>query len=198
MPVTRSVAATARRTQILDATIEVIAAEGFARASFSRIAEQAALSSTRLISYHFAGKDELVGALVEHVVAEIGAHVGRRVSAASSPADRLQAYIEGVVDFADTRRAPMRALLQVLLSGAWDGTTPGPPATGYLEEILRGGQQAGEMRSFDVRVMAAAVQRAVEGVPFQLQSEPDLDCSAYAAELVELFRLATRATREEP
>jgi AcrR family transcriptional regulator len=64
---TRSAAATARRSQILEATIDVVAEEGFAKASFARICERAGLSSTRLISYHFAGKAELVSALVEHV-----------------------------------------------------------------------------------------------------------------------------------
>ena len=115
----RSAAATARRAQILDATIDVIAQEGFARASFARICERAGLSSTRLISYHFAGKAELVAALVEHVIAGIGEHVGARVMAAETPGARLGAYIDGVVGYADTHRAPMSALLQVVTSGAW-------------------------------------------------------------------------------
>jgi hypothetical protein len=49
------------------------------------------------------------------------------------------------------------------------------------------------MRDFDTHVMASTVQRAVEAVPFQLQADPGLDCTAYAAELVELFDRATRA-----
>ncbi len=188
----RSVASTARRAQILEATIAVIAEEGFARASFSRIGERAGLSSTRLISYHFTGKDELVGALVEHVIGAIGSYVGERVAREATPSGRLRAYISSTVEFADTHRAQMRALLQVVLSGAWDGTPDEGPVTSHLEEMLLAGQRAGEMRPFDVRVMAATVQRAVEGVPFQLQSEPDLDCAAYAVELVDLFDRATR------
>ncbi|MEP7024912.1 MAG: TetR family transcriptional regulator, partial [Actinomycetota bacterium] len=50
----RSVTAMARRSQIVTATIDVIAEVGFGQASFARIAERAGLSSTRLISYHFA------------------------------------------------------------------------------------------------------------------------------------------------
>lgn len=189
----RSFISTTRRAQILDATIEVIADEGFARASFGRIAERAGLSSTRLISYHFAGKDELVGAVVEHVVREIGEFVGARVLAESTASGRLRAYVEAVVTFADEHRAEMRALLQVVMSGAWSDGTAGPSDTSHLEKILLAGQREGEMRAFDVRVVASTVQRAVEGVPFQLMSEPDLDCAAYAAELVDLFDRATRA-----
>jgi AcrR family transcriptional regulator len=189
----RSVASTARRAQILEATIDVIATEGFAGASFKRIAERAGLSSTRLISYHFAGKDELVGALVEHVVAGIGAHVGARVRQEETPRGRLGAYIEGVVSYADVERKPMAALLQVVMAGAGGATTEGPSDLSHLERILADGQRQGEMRDFDTRVMATTIQRAVETVPFQLQADPDLDCAAYATELVELFDHATRA-----
>ncbi len=191
--IARSVASTARRAQILDATIEVIAAEGFSAASFKRIAEQAGLSSTRLISYHFAGKHELVSALVEHVVAGIGAHVGARVMAEGTARGQLGAYIEGVVEHADTHGAPMAALLQVVMSGAWSEGKPTPSDVSHLERILRDGQERGEMRDFDLHVMATTIQRAVETVPFQLQADPDLDCAAYARELVELFDRATRS-----
>ena len=190
---TRSTAAAARRAQILEATIEVIAEEGFARASFARIRERAGLSSTRLISYHFAGKAELVAALVEHVVAGIGEHVGARVMAAETPGERLRAYIEGVVGYADAHRAPMSALLQVVVSGAWGDGRPAPSDVSHLERILAGGQRTGEMRAFDTHVMASTIQRAVEAVPFQLEADADLDCTAYATELVELFDRATRA-----
>ena len=189
----RSAASTARRAQILDATIAVVAEEGFGKATFARIAERAGLSSTRLISYHFAGKDDLVAALVGHVVRGIGDDVGARVMAESTATGRLAAYIEGVVTYADSHRAPMAALLQVVMSGAW-GTGEAPPSdVSHLERILRDGQDAGELRAFDPTVMATTIQRAVEAVPFQLQADPDLDCTAYAAELVELFDRATRA-----
>lgn len=193
MQVTRSAASTARRAQILEATISVIAEEGFAKASFARIAERAQLSSTRLISYHFAGKDDLVAALVEHVVHDIGDHVGGLVAKEATARGRLTAYIAGVVMYADTHRAPMSALLQVAMSAAAGAGTAGPSDTSHLERILRAGQEAGEMRDFDASVMATTVQRAVEIVPFRLLAEPDLDCTTYAVELVELFDRATRA-----
>lgn len=187
----RSLTSTARRTQIVGATVEVIAAEGFGQASFARIASQAGLSSTRLISYHFAGKDDLIAAVVDDVVGAIGTAVGRRVRAASTAAGMLHAYIEGVTEFTATHRPAMRALLQIVRSGALPGGG-GDVAVGHVEAILRRGQAEGEFRDFDPQVMAIAVQRAVEALPFALESDPDLDCAAYASELVTLFRLATR------
>lgn len=189
----RSLTAQARRAQILAATIGVIADEGYPQASFARIAERAQLSSTRLISYHFAGKDELMGAVVAQVLTAIGGDVGRRVAGQSTAAGRLQAYIEGVVDFAAGHRSEMRALLQMVLSGGFPaGTGADDAVPGHVEAILRQGQAAGEFRDFDPRVMALAVQRAVEALPFALEADPDLDCAAFGRELVTLFALATR------
>ena len=63
----------ARRAQIVDAAIETIAELGYARASFAQIARRAALSSTGLISYHFAGKDELIAEVIASIYSTIGA-----------------------------------------------------------------------------------------------------------------------------
>ena len=192
----RSVTSAARRTQIVEATIAVVAADGLAQASFARIARQAGLSSTRLISYHFAGRDDLVLAVVQHVVEAIGTAVGSRVRAETTATGRLRAYIAGTVTFIDEHRAPMTALLQIVLAGALpQGTGADEPAPRHLEAILREGQAAGEFRDFDPRVVALAVQRALEGLPPALRAEPDLDCDAFGRELVTLFDLATRRER---
>jgi hypothetical protein len=63
-----------------------------------------------------------------------------------------------------------------------------------LEGILRAGQDAGEFRGFDVTVMATLIQRSVDGLPFLLAVDPELDIAAYAREVVTVFDLATRMT----
>ena len=67
-PPRRSVTEAARRRQIVDATISTVAEVGYGRASYAQIARQAGLSSTGLISYHFAGKADLIQAVVAQVV----------------------------------------------------------------------------------------------------------------------------------
>lgn len=192
----RTVTTQARRAQILAATVAVIADQGYGRTSFARIAEQAGLSSTRFISYHFAGKDELITAVVQHVVSAVGTHVGHRVQAETTATGRLRAYIESVVEFTDSHRAEMRALLLIVLAGALPtGTDADQAVPGHLEAILRHGQADGEFRDFDPAVMAMSIQRAVEGLPFALDSDPDLDCDHVSRELITLFDLATRRDR---
>lgn len=185
--------ANARRSQIVTATIDVIAEVGFGQVSFARIGERAGLSSTRLISYHFAGKDELITAVAQDVIASIGEYMAQRVGAETNAAGMLRAYIEGTVEFTVTHRARMKALLEIFLGGTlhYDAGTE-QTVVGHVEAILRQGQADGEFREFDPRVVATAVQRAVEGLPFLLESVPDLDCAAYGRELVTLFELGTR------
>ena len=189
----RSVTAQARRAQIVAATVDVIAESGYGQTSFARIAEHAGLSSTRLISYHFAGKDELIAAVADDVIASIGDHLGRRLAAQVNAAGMLRAYIEGMVEFTADHRARMKALLEIFLGGGlhYDADAD-RSVTGHVERILRQGQAEGEFRDFDPRVVATAIQRAVEGLPFLLESTPDLDCAAYGRELVTLFELGTR------
>lgn len=189
----RSVTATARRAQIVAATIELIAEVGYRQASFTRIAERAGLSSTRMISYHFAGKSDLIEAVADDVMTSIGEFMAERVGAETSFPGMLRAYIEGTVEFIAAHRTQMKALLDIFLAGDLDYDAGDDAAVvGDVEAILRQGQADGDFRDFDTRVMATAVQRAVDGLPFLLETTPGLDCAAYARELVTLFDLATR------
>jgi AcrR family transcriptional regulator len=184
----------ARRAQIVQAAIEAIAEAGFRGATFARIARQAGLSSTGLISYHFAGRDELIGEVVATVIGDIGAFMTHRMAGVSGPSAALRAYIEGNAEFTATHRAEMKALLEIFLNGGlpYDTDTE-QAALSPVEEILRAGQRSGEFRDFDPTVMATMIQRAVDGLPFLLAARPDLDVAAYAAEVVTTFELATRA-----
>jgi AcrR family transcriptional regulator len=189
----RTFTETARRSQIVAAAIETIADMGYARASFTQIARRAGLSSTGLISYHFAGKQELMGQAVTEVYTLISEFMTERMRGVASAAQALETYIRANIEFVAGHRTQMKALLEIFLNGglAYDAGTE-LVVLSPVEEILRGGQQAGEFRAFDARVMAAVVQRAIDGVPFLLETHPDLDLNRYADELVTLFTLATR------
>jgi AcrR family transcriptional regulator len=189
-----SFTAQARRAQIVQAAIETIAELGYGQASFARIAEKAGLSSTRLISYHFAGKRELIEQVVTQLYQEIGGFMAERLSGRSTATGALHAYIEGYIEFIAEHRTQMKALLSVFLSGAldYDPSEDEPVVLSPVEQILRDGQSAGEFREFDTRVVAAAVQRSLDGIPMMLESHPDLDLTGCARELVTLFDLGLR------
>jgi AcrR family transcriptional regulator len=192
----RTVTEQARRGQIVAAAIETIAELGYPKASYARIAERAGLSSTGLISYHFANKSDLIEQVATNVIGQIGAFVHERFTAATSAPERLRAYILGSTEFIGKHRTPMKALLEIFLHGAlgYDATDE-QRALSPLEQVLTEGQHTGEFRSFDVRVMATAIQRAVDGLPFLLEAHPDVDPDAYGAEIATTFDLATRSPR---
>jgi AcrR family transcriptional regulator len=199
----RRLAPEARRREIIAATIDTVAALGYRSASFAKIAERAGLSSTRLISYHFAGRDELMSATVEAVYRELDAHLAARLAAAADPRAELLAYVRGVVEFVGGHRVEMHAMTAIFVGfrdEAGASRSFGPAADersiGLVEDILRRGQAAGCFRAFAPFVLASVVQRSVDGLPFLIESRPELDLDAYADELVETVDRATR--RREP
>ncbi|MEU4832575.1 TetR family transcriptional regulator [Streptosporangium sp. NPDC023615] len=192
-------AAVARRAQIVEAAVETIAELGYGQASFARIAERAGLSSTRLISYHFRGKDELIARIVAVIHGEIGEFMSARVRAESTAAGAIRAYITGNVEFIAANRARMRALYEIFVNhrpedgeGAHDAAVD-LGVLSHVEEILRWGQREGEFRAFEPRVMAMSIQRSVDGLVFLLETGTDVDTSGYASELATIFDLATRS-----
>lgn len=185
----RSFTAEARRAQIVTAAIEVIAEVGYPQTSFARIAEHARLSSTRLISYHFAGKKELIEQVVASLYEEMGGFMTERLTNASTPVEALHGYIEGYLDFVAGHRTQMKALLSIFLNGAldFDPAEQEPVVLSPVERILTDGIEAGVFRECDVRVVASAVQRSLDGIPLMLQAHPDLDLRTCARELVALY-----------
>ena len=173
---------TARRAQIVEAAIDTIATEGLAATSFAKIARTAGLSSTGLISYHFASKRELMDEVVRAVTGELADAVADRMRAADGAAERLRAYLTATIEFAGEHHRRLRAAREIAPAAGGDG----------LEALLRAGQLAGEFRFFDVAVMALAVRAVRDGVLDRLATEPGLDIGTCTEELGTTFELATR------
>ncbi|WP_433065000.1 TetR/AcrR family transcriptional regulator [Dactylosporangium sp. CS-033363] len=198
MRVNDTVTAGARRAQIVTAAIDTIAELGYGNASFARIAKRAGISSTRLISYHFDDKAELVRAVVAAVLSEAAEYMGKRLGAAEGRPELLKVYIESNLAFIAEHPTAIRAVIEIAANArAEDGTPLVRPAdvddpTTRLVAMFREGQQAGDFRDFDPAVMAVTIRAAIDAAA----SVPDLDPHAYAAELVALFTLATR--KEQP
>lgn len=188
-----------RRAQLVAAAIEVIAERGYVNASLSVIAARAGTSKGVLL-YHFAGKDDLVSAVVEHVFATAREIVGPKVEAADGSRARLRVYVVERIRFLATHATAMRALLDIAITdrtpaGEQQHPEVGPePAVRDLEALLAAGQVEGVFRAFELRPMALVVSQAVDGVLLQLASRPDLDLELYAREISTSVDLATRRT----
>jgi AcrR family transcriptional regulator len=194
----RSFIEEARRAQIIQSAIEVIAEHGFARASLTRIAEHAGISKG-VISYHFAGKEELMEEVVTRVYTEIGEHVIARMSGAGSATTLLRTHIVSVAEHMKDHRTRLRALGEIFANLRTAdgelryGVKAGEEGLLALERIYRLGQESGEFRSFDTRVMAVTHQSAVDSMFAYWQAYPEHDLEAHAGELADLFERAVRA-----
>ncbi len=191
----------ARRAQIVTAAIDTIAELGYGQASLARIAERAG-ASKGVISYHFAGKDDLIREVVAQVLAKAEAYMIPRILAESSGAGMLRAYIESNLAFMREHRNHLVAFLEIFLNAR--GEAGGrllderslDRTVTSLEQLLAHYQTVGDFRDdFDPLVMAVAIRGAIDQVPPRLARDPSLDVDRYARELAALF---DRATRPEP
>lgn len=199
----RSFVEEARRAQIVRCTIEIIASLGYAQASLATIAERAGISKG-VISYHFAGKDELIAQVYTAVMTMAAQRVLPVVEAQPRAQDKLRAYIEGSLAFIAEHGPESIALLEI-----WNGlrTSAGQPVLDarsyepgleFLQAIFRQGQAAGEFRRFVPRTMAVAVRSVIDGVLIQRATYgADVDIAESSREIVALFEAATRAVRDD-
>jgi len=131
------------------------------------------------------------------------AYIGPRISAQSGASERLRTYIEAHIEYISQHLTQMMALAEIGLNlRNPDGTPPlagltGEPALDPLIRLLRQGQDAGDFRDFDARVVAVTIRRAIDGTSRLLIGDPDLDVAHYTRELVTLFEYATRQVDSE-
>jgi AcrR family transcriptional regulator len=194
----RSFIEEARRTQIINCAIETIAEVGYANASLAAIAQRAGISKG-VISYHFAGKEDLVREVVKAVY-ELGAkHMGPRIEAATTARDRLRAYIESNLEFMALYRKQLLALVSIIMYARTSkgdllyDLTADEPILCWTEQIFIEGQKSGEFRDFSPRSMAIALRGVIDAAPGKLLGTPNFDLAAYAREIADLFELGTRA-----
>ncbi|WKK22759.1 TetR/AcrR family transcriptional regulator [Streptomyces olivoreticuli] len=188
----------ARRTQIVGAAIEVIAESGYAKASFTRIAKQAGLSSTGMISYHFSGKDDLMREVVGEVLRVADAYMRPRIEAQATASGRLRAYIES--NIALLKEFPNHLPAMVEVFGNLRGEDPSlrefaaamEAVVDLQVERMREAQEAGEFGEFDPRVMVMAIRGAIDGLVTRAAKDPRIDPDVCGRELADLFERATR------
>jgi AcrR family transcriptional regulator len=190
----------ARRAQLVDSAIEVIAELGFARASMAKIAARAGVT-TGVISYHFGSKDELIEQVVATIVKVGVEEIEPRVVGSPTATAGLRALITTNLEFMRQHRAYMRAMVEIVTHDQPVDGRPGPYASqgqSAIEDVRRvlaWGQQTGEFRDFDTRVVAIAVRSAIDAIGIRLSTEPDLDLTSYGEQLADMFECATRKAK---
>jgi AcrR family transcriptional regulator len=179
----------ARRDQIVEATIAVLAERGYAATSYDAICARAGLSSKRLISYHFSTKDELLAEVLHRVTTDAAEFMRPALDAAEGPAEQLAAYIRTNVEFIAARPEHVRAVQQIAFGSGPVPSDEGDAAVARLVGLFDEGQRSGAFRSFDSTLTAVVLRAAIDAVAGRLITGADpVHC---ADELVATFAKAT-------
>jgi len=189
----------ARRAQIVQCAADVIAEAGYARASMAEIARRAGIAKS-VISYHFADKNELMQAVISTAVRAFSEFLDPQLAAEASAGGKIRAYLTGSAEYMIRYRNMHLAVLEIAFNAVGPGGQPlvaSMPLETHkptLEQILLAGQKSGELRGFDIEVMAGLLRSAVtHTMVLALRADAGIDLPAFARELATTFYLATTA-----
>src|SRR5262245_9661703 len=196
----------ARRRQIVDAAIEVIAEAGYAQASLARIAAHVGLAKS-VVLYYFTKKSEIVEAVATTVFDRGAAVIVPAVTAEPTAAGKLAAYIRANIAFVAANRSTAVAMLE-LLAGYRDDdglrfdqaaakAAAEHPLTGDLAaldplSIFEQGLRNGEFGDLSVLFMKNALRGALDSAAWEYARDADYDIVGYGEELVAIFDRATQ------
>jgi AcrR family transcriptional regulator len=193
-----------RRDQLVDCAIDAIAELGFPRASVAEVARRAGVSKG-VVTYHFAAKDDLISAVIAHVIDSMAEYLQPRLYAAEPdkfPEKFIAPYIAAWIEYYRTHAREVIALVRIYNSFRDECGRPNPAfdvradEVTIVEQVLKRGQAKGLLGAFSARVMAASIKAVLDDVLIQFADDPDLDLEAYGTELVALFERAIGRTPE--
>src|SRR3984957_3805662 len=189
---------TARRAQFGAAGIDPIAEVGYARASLGRIAGRVGVTKG-VISYHFAGKDELVREVIADIADRGGAFVYDQAMTLPTAAGRLRAWIESVLGYLAAHRTEAVAFHEIAAASRGDAAVGAAVArlvtdvTPAVCALFADGQASGEFRAdFDPESAATSLLAIIDAVPPRMARDPGFDVARYGREVAGLFDAATR------
>ncbi|SEH84998.1 MULTISPECIES: TetR/AcrR family transcriptional regulator [unclassified Leifsonia] len=182
----------AKRDEILEAALEVIAREGYRGASVKELAEAVGLSQAGLLHY-FDSKDELFTAILRKRD-EVDS---RRFGAMDDDAP-LERIRDGFVDVV-RHNAEVPGLVQLFSRLAVEAGDPEHPAHAYFVErtdslrrtfadALERQQQEGRITGrVPAETLARIVQALADGLQLQWMQDPSVDMPATVASLFDLL-----------
>ncbi|TLS43724.1 TetR family transcriptional regulator [Streptomyces montanus] len=188
----------ARRAQIVQAAIETIAELGCSKASFDKITRHAGLSSTGMISYHFSGKTELFGEIINTIHGIAGEVSRSHINNKDTYREKVGAYIQANFDFVSRYPAHAKALAEIValkhcrgIDGI-DSVERQVMSVDRLVDLLEEGRSAGEFGTFDSRTMAMVIRTAIDAFFQRHFSRTELDLDRCARQLTDIFDRCTR------
>ncbi len=167
-----------RREQIVQATIQCLARDGYARFTMKTLAREAGVSQG-ILHYYFADKAAILMAVLEAVTADLNQRLEAAQQAVShAPDKRLQAVIRTCLETAQTRPELWQVFIQLWGEMMHDGQLSAINADLYakmrrqIAALITLGIRQGTFRRVRVEEAAAMILGLVDGMALQLTFDP--------------------------
>lgn len=169
-----------RRRQILEGLLRAVAKYGLRECNMSRVADEARLSRG-ILHYYFSDKEEMLGALVEHLREENFRHFAASVGRLKGPWERLRSVLRYPAKRFGRERGAMLAKVWVEF---WGLSSENERVREFvlrlqsdLRELLRlliqDGQDTGVFRrDVPAKHLAIILMGALEGLVLQWRFDP--------------------------
>lgn len=182
-----------RRSQLVDATIEVLAAVGFRSATAETIAAQAGVSKG-LLWHYFDDLDDLLEQTARRTVMSLAHAVGSGLDLTAPAPQVVREALHGAARLRETHGARRSAVDEIVANlrnadGSWRfGLQDYEELYTAQEAIFRRGQEMGDFRAdLDPRILAVTYQGAVDAMLGYLDSHPNRDGEAYADTVADIL-----------
>lgn len=178
----------ARRAQLIQVTVELVADKGYAGASLAGIAANAGITKAAVL-YHFSSKDSLIRAAYEHVLGALVADVTAAVEAADA-ADGPAAYVRSMIGHLRKHPRHTRMIIEAMTHDHGDHD----PADRWkpLAEIVAAARRAHGADPGDARTTAIIIGGAINAIVDEHLHDPGYDTAVAAEELVLLIDATLR------
>jgi AcrR family transcriptional regulator len=168
-----------RRKQIIEAAVQTIAEQGYTQASFAEIARQLGITKG-LITYHFDGKQDLIASVIRTIINKQADYLAYQINKCTTATDKLRMYIKSSLEYTERNRPHFVALVDLWGSftspeqkRAFNKTFYGP-CISQLQAVFQLGQNNGEFRDFETKILTHILQGALDGVTLQWVFDPDV------------------------
>ncbi|WP_158852449.1 TetR/AcrR family transcriptional regulator [Saccharothrix deserti] len=188
----------ARQAQIIRATIDVVAEQGYGAASFARIARRASISPA-LINYHFRTKDSLMRGVLATIEQRLDAAMaGTEDDEPETYPDALEGMLRRFAEHCWTHGEEITAMTEIrreMRSEILREAVAQSHERGMAELVafIREGQSYGQFRDVDPALFASVLMSAMGEFP-RLPGNSAEERRRVAADWVSLFVNAISVT----
>ncbi|GAA1699571.1 TetR/AcrR family transcriptional regulator [Kribbella yunnanensis] len=171
----------ARRTQLIDVTIELVAEHGYPATSLARIAESAGITKAAVL-YHFPSKNALVESAYAHVLTGLVTAVGTAVAAAA-PVDGPAAYVRSMVGHLREHPRHVRMIIEAMINVVPEAASA-DRWTAVADLLDQARAARGVKGPFDRRTAALVIGGGIDAIVAESLTDPAYDTAAAADVLV--------------